>query len=211
MRNRADPLRSVFDGLVRRAAWFGGAVIVASCTGERTETSTSASARVVAADVVDEGPTGTGCPDPSSSFIEVTGLDAGTTMFRSSCANATGDFGAVAAVGGPFWRTSNPTEPAVLLEACTDRSSGAAKISIMIGDASSPGSIYFRDAQGNVFFAFKDPVDRTALRIGPIGGTIEGTYQATLFTKKADVTIQTFISGSFRVCHLQDVDLTPVK
>ena len=214
MSDRAVPPRSDFDVLVRVAIAFTG-FVVASCAREFPETSASSSAAVMADRPAaapwasDSTPPDIGCPDPSSYFIEITG-DAGTTTLRSSCANATGDFGAVGAVGGPFSEYSKFARNQVLLEACSDRSKDAAKISLVFG----AGTLYYRDALGTVYLSYGQSFGSLPLQIGPIGGPIEGTYTAALFTAGPDGNGSTrgpMISGSFRVCHLQDVDLTPVN
>jgi len=224
MMNRSPSLQRDFDGVVRAALAFAAVFVVTSCTGERAETTASSSAAVVAEASassnrivdssptdIDASPTDMGCPDPSSYFIEITG-DAGTTTFRSSCASATRDFGAVAAVGGPFLGLTGDVGSEVVMEACSHRSSGAAKIAI-VGNKYAVGSVYFRDALGKVFVAFST-ASGPGVRIGPLGETIEGTYQATLTTANPDGGPSIdgpYISGSFRVCHLQDVDLRPLK
>ena len=198
---------------------FGAVFVVSSCVEERAEKSTSSTGAVVVEGrapsdvVVESSPTGMGCPDPSSYFIEVTG-DAATTMFRSSCANTSGDFGAVGAVGGPFLLAAGPRDPQLLVEACSDRSSGAAKISIVIGDRYI-GTVYFKDTLGDVYIAFfGSSFSGPWPRIGPIGGIIEGAYAATLSKVNPDggrLTEGPSISGAFRVCHLQDVPLSGLK
>jgi hypothetical protein len=216
-RNNTAWLRDDFDGLLRTAVALSAGFIVASCTRERAETTTTSSSSAIVAErrapsegVVPPRAAGIGCPDPSSYFIEVTG-DAGTTVFRSSCANATGDFGAVGAVGGPFAPSSGAIVPAVLLEACSDRTSDSARISIVIGGTSA-SSAYLKDTLGNVFLSFQHVISETSrLQIGPLGGSIEGTYIAELYSPRPDGPGQVegpTISGSFRVCHLQDVDLS---
>jgi hypothetical protein len=214
-RNHTARPRGDFDALLRAVVALSAGFILASCTSERAETTTSSSSAVlVERRAPSEGAVplrpGIGCPDPSSYFIEVAG-DAGTTVFRSSCANAKGDFGAVGAVGGPFAPSPGPIVPTVLLEACSDRTSDSAKISIVIG-GSSASSVYLKDTVGNVFLSFQHVItDTSGFQIGPVGGSIEGTYIAVLYSPRPDGPFQVdgpTISGSFRVCHLQDVNLS---
>jgi hypothetical protein len=216
MRNHTARPRCDFDALLRAVVALCAGFILPSCTSEHAETTTSSSSAVVverrapSESAVPLRPAGIGCPEPSSYFIEVAG-DAGTTVFRSSCANALGDFGAVGAVGGPFAPSPGPIVPAVLLEACTDRTSDSAKISIVIGGASA-SSVYLKDTLGNVFLSFQHVIsDTSGFQIGPVGGVIEGTYLAKLFSQRPDDSVDVegpTISGSFRVCHLQDVNLS---
>jgi hypothetical protein len=143
------------------------------------------------------------CADAGGYYIEVA-ADGGTTRFASSCANSTVDVGAVGAVGGPFSPHDSSAQQ-ILLEACSDRGEDAAKISI-VGGASSGVTVYLRDRAGKISLAYNQPeMDPATLRIGPLGGAIEGTFAATL---KGDAWAEgPTISGSFRACHLQDLNL----
>jgi hypothetical protein len=143
------------------------------------------------------------CADTGGYYIDVV-ADGGTTRFGSSCANATVDVGAVGAVGGPFSPHSSSAQQ-ILLEACSDRTEGAAKISI-VGGTSSGVTVYLRDGAGKISMAYNQPaMDPATLRIGPLGGAIEGTFAATL---KGDAWAEgPTITGSFRACHLQDLNL----
>src|SRR5262249_8409074 len=115
------------------------------------------------------------CTDPGGYYIDVVG-DGGTTRFASSCAGTVA-VGAVGAVGGPFsphaTGTGNPQQ--ILIEACSDRTASAAKISI-VGGMTSAVTVYLRDAAGKIYLAYGQPaMDTATLRIAPLGGAIEGT------------------------------------
>ena len=186
--------KAVIDG--SSTGGTGGAGGTSTTTTTHTTSTTSSSSST-------GGAGGTECLGE----LEVVVDNGAPVPFASMCQGAWGSDESNKAVGYMFSGGPAPGSQGLVVLGCAHSYAGSQGIILAPRNATSPGTYTagtatYTDENGGSWGADGDPFHMTVTKLGPVGGSIEGTFQA-LVTHGGNAGHN--VSGTFNVCRVSDM------